>query len=156
MYLKSKSILLIIYLVKCNFGFAQSESGVYIKFKNVCNLSTAFKSSNSIILERTEQISIFYEDSQDLVTLDKTKIQTPINVYPRENYIILRHFLNFLDYDDYLFQKNDSILIEYKNKIPIISVFNRKPLFMILILKAFIGNVSNLMNIRLLVNILGY
>ena len=102
-----------------------SNKQVVILFKNPCTVDASFKSTKSGGLSKDHLINLIYDNSNDFIESKKNKVNEPIKVEPRGKYIVARHYLNYMDFNDYLFQTNDSVLISYQNKMPTVSVLNR-------------------------------
>ncbi len=98
-----------------------------ISFKNIPVIDNKFEfSKNVYVTSESEEMSFFGINFNEKYKFPKTKIPDPINLSFNDEYIVLRHKIDFMDYNDYLLKNGDSVEIKYLNKIPFISVINRE------------------------------
>ena len=119
-------LFFLLILPYCNLLAQMSNNQLVISFKNSCNLDASFVTAKSMVIAKEQLMELIYDDEIDFIGFKKNKINEKIKIASIENFVVIRHYINFMDFNDYVFQKDDSLLIEYKNKLPIISVLNRK------------------------------
>lgn len=128
---KYTNLLLAFYLASSKLVVAQetpknTNSQLSITFQNLCNIDASFNYTKTMAISNYALTTIYYEDEEDFVEYKKNKIPEKIKISTNDDYIVMRHYLNFMDFNDYIFKKGDSVLIQYKQNLPIVTVINRK------------------------------
>jgi thiol-disulfide isomerase/thioredoxin len=105
----------------------QKSAGQFVlTFKNPHGIDTYFYHTKELWIQKDNLIEIFWDDTSEQLTLKKNETHQPVNVLSKAKYIILRHYVNHLDYNDYLLENTDSVLINYQKGLPHITILNRR------------------------------
>lgn len=104
----------LLFILVYNYSFCQ-EGKMCINFDSKPNIDASFTYKNGIEVTKTSLVVLFYDDEEEYIDFIPNQIPSNIILKPEQRYVILRHYLNDIDYNDYLLQKGDSILINYTN-----------------------------------------
>jgi thiol-disulfide isomerase/thioredoxin len=96
-----------------------------LTFSNFHQIDNQFFFTKDIYVWKDNIISLFWDDTFEDITLKKDEIHQAVSVQSKGKYVVMRHYVNFLDYNEYVFRNTDSVLIRYQNGLPHITVLNR-------------------------------
>lgn len=130
--MKYLSVLLLLSLFSqiANDSLAQIDENkgndkFVILFKNQPNIDNYFYFTKTHWTRDDRIISFIDNNAVERIELDLKKEQKSLSRPVNGKYFLLAHKFNFLDNSEYLFRKGDTILIEYIDKKPKISLQNR-------------------------------
>ncbi|TDB57956.1 TlpA family protein disulfide reductase [Arundinibacter roseus] len=98
---------------------------INIQFKNRPDINSKFHFTERLWIGKVNLVYIFNGNDNDVFQLYPEKKPADITVLPKQKFIVLRHYVNHLDYNDYLIQNGDSVIIQYVSKKPVLSLINR-------------------------------
>jgi thiol-disulfide isomerase/thioredoxin len=124
------NLLFVFFLISSNLmaqeAIRNDNNQLVITFQNQCHIDMSFNYTKTITTGNYALVALYYEDEEDLIEYKKNKIPEKIKISMNDDYVVMRHYLNFMDFNDYIFRKGDSVLIEYEQNLPIITILNRK------------------------------
>ncbi len=102
---------------------------IVLTFKNTPDIDYSFRYLNGIVVAwEGPEIEVCEATSTEYINLEKKQIPDSKVFAINNEYIVLRHKINYLEYHQYLLKRGDSVVFEYRNGMPFASVTNRKVL----------------------------
>lgn len=100
---------------------------ITVLFEKAPLIKNDFEFTKDIVIKSEfAQISIFGSTNDKTVELPKSKVPDRLILKPEKKYVILRHQINYLDYNDYMLMEGDSVVINYSYGTPLLKIVNRK------------------------------
>lgn len=130
------TLITILYLLILFFqlnSYAQTSPSsdintIHINFKNPLQIDNLFyftKSSTS--WQGKMKLISLYSHHEKSSFSPKPGITPDVIIFPvSEKFSLLQHSTNFMNYNDYLLEKGDSVLITYQDSLPQVTILNRK------------------------------
>jgi thiol-disulfide isomerase/thioredoxin len=85
-----------------------------------------FAYTKTIVAQILHTIAIYEGGERQFVEVKPNTIPKTIRVNARQGYVVVRHTINYFDSADYLFRNGDSVVVDYQNGLPKMTVLNRK------------------------------
>ncbi|HEV7347141.1 TlpA disulfide reductase family protein [Telluribacter sp.] len=98
---------------------------IVVTFKNKPDIDNYFHHTEKMWLRNDRLISLYWGTEQEHIEMKPGQVPQPLILPLKEKYLVLRHKSNYLDYNEYLLQKGDSVQIEYRLGRPHLTVLNR-------------------------------
>ncbi|WP_247231951.1 TlpA disulfide reductase family protein [Telluribacter sp. SYSU D00476] len=99
---------------------------IVVLFKNKPDIDNYFYHTEKMWLRNDRLVSLYWGVEQEQIEMKPGLLPEPLVLPLKEKYLVLRHQTNYLDYNDYLLQKGDSVQIEYRQGRPHLTVLNRQ------------------------------
>lgn len=114
------------FLCHINAFSNDTEGIVYVSFKNTQKIDNYFYYTKTAWTQNIHLLRFMYDDEMKWIEVESNIKNKDIRLKMKNNHCVLRHWVNYFDYNDYILQKGDSVVIEYNKNIPIVTVINRK------------------------------
>ncbi|GAB3162601.1 hypothetical protein GCM10027291_00610 [Telluribacter humicola] len=96
-----------------------------VLFKNKPDIDNYYYHTEKMWLRNDRLISLYWGNEQEQIEIKPGLLPEPIVLPIKEKFLVLRHLTNYLDYNEYLLQKGDSVQIEYRQGRPHLTILNR-------------------------------
>ena len=115
-----------LFLLKYNAFSNDTEGVIYVSFKNTQKIDNYFYYTKTAWTQNKYLLRFVYDDEMKWIEVESEVKNKDIRLKIKNNHCVLRHWVNYFDYNDYILQKGDSVVIEYDKNIPIVTILNRK------------------------------
>ena len=109
-------------------GQSSATGSVIVTFKNPPTVDNFFYFTKTNWTRKDHLISVFDNRTETQHELKPKFVPDPIQIDITGKYLVLRSMINYLEYNDYVLEKGDSVLVDYSEVKPVVTVRNRKTL----------------------------
>jgi thiol-disulfide isomerase/thioredoxin len=114
----------------CLAGYYRSLAGItgddfVLIFANPTDVQASFKYADQYSSTKSDLITLFNGTKISVIPTKPDEITPSFKTKITGRYLLIRHFINFLDQNDYVFQSGDSVKVFYERGQPQFQVLNR-------------------------------
>lgn len=123
-----RQLFIILVFSSLKVNCQNSEKTTTINIIGIPNYNAEYTFKSGITFRKDILFEVLFDHQIEYIKLSEAKQQSSFVFNAKSDYVVLKHYINYFDFNEYIFMNGDTIEINYNFKPYIVKVINRNSL----------------------------